>query len=170
MIDQAQNREKVWPLLDLSRIAAALLVVIGHTRYRYFGTPTAIAHSGLGRQIFYFFTGLSREAVVVFFVISGFLVGGQIIELSSNGIFDVWAYLINRFSRIYIVLIPALVLAFVFSWVGAKAFAGTSSHTDLLEGWSDFSFPCFLACLQGIECKAHANPPLWSLGYEWLIY
>jgi peptidoglycan/LPS O-acetylase OafA/YrhL len=158
-------------LLDFFRSLASLLVVLGHTRYLYFGTPTNVANSsGIVQKAFYFLTGLHHEAVVFFFVISGFLVGGQIIELNKKGVFDAWAYFINRFVRIYIVFIPALALAFILNWVGANIFIGTSAHTDLLDGWAGFDWPCFMACLQGIECEAHANPPLWSLGYEWLLY
>ena len=161
---------RTWPLLDSIRIGAALLVVLGHCRFLYFGTPENVARSNIWQQLFYLFTGLGHEAVVLFFVLSGFLVGGQILESKARGLFDPWTYFINRFVRIYIVFIPALVLAFGLDQIGANFLAGTSAHKDLLEGWSDFSFPCYLACLQGVACAAHVNPPFWSLGYEWLIY
>ena len=161
---------QTWPLLDSIRIGAALLVVLGHCRFLYFGTPENVTQSSIWKQLFYLFTGLAHEAVVLFFVLSGFLVGGQILASKASGLFDPWTYFVNRFVRIYIVFIPALVLAFALDQVGANFLAGTAAHKDLLNGWSDFSFPCYLACLQGVACVSHANPPLWSLGYEWLVY
>ena len=161
---------QTWPLLDSIRIGAALLVVLGHCRFLYFGTPENVAQSSIWRQLFYLFTGLGHEAVVLFFVLSGFLVGGQILASKAKGVFDPWAYFVNRFVRIYIVFIPALVLAFGLDQIGANFLTGTAAHKDLLDGWSDFNFRCYLGCLQGVACAAHANPPLWSLGYEWLLY
>ncbi len=169
-VAQPPLTEHKWPLLDLLRIGAALLVVLGHTRFLYFASPIKLAQSSIGLQAFYFLTSLSHQAVVFFFVISGFLVGGPILIRAREHSFDAWTYLINRFSRIYIVFIPALLLAAMLSWGGSIVFAGTSAHTDLLDGWSDFNLLCHLSCLQGIVCASHADPPLWSLGYEWLLY
>jgi peptidoglycan/LPS O-acetylase OafA/YrhL len=159
-----------WPILDIIRVGAAFLVVVGHTRYLYFGSPTDVRHSGIGLQLFYLMTGLSRQAVVCFFVVSGFLVGGRIIRQINEHRFDLWKYLVNRFVRIYIVFLPALALAFVLSRLASVLLVRTSEHLDLLDGWSDFNLPCHLAGLQGIACVSHADPPLWSLGYEWLLY
>jgi peptidoglycan/LPS O-acetylase OafA/YrhL len=164
------NVARNWPLLDVVRIVAALLVVSGHVRFLYFGTLADAGHSDIASRVFQFATGISQEAVVLFFVVSGFLVGGPAARLIESGKFDPWSYLINRFVRIYIVFVPCLALAWALNWFSAAAFAGTNPHADLLEGWSDFDLPCFLAGLQGVMCPAHADPPLWSLGYEWLAY
>ena len=82
---------QTWPLLDSIRIGAALLVVLGHCRFLYFGTPENVAQSNIWRQLFYLFTGLGHEAVVLFFVLSGFLVGGQILASKAKGVFYPWA-------------------------------------------------------------------------------
>jgi peptidoglycan/LPS O-acetylase OafA/YrhL len=168
--DPSGLHSEKWPILDMVRIGAALLVVAGHARYLYFGSPTDVLHAGIGLRFFYLLTGLSHQAVLCFFVISGFLVGGSIVRLINEQRFDLWTYLVNRFVRIYIVFLPALALAFVLSVLASILLVGTSEHRDLLDGWSDFNLPCHLAGLQGIACVSHANPPLWSLGYEWLLY
>ena len=61
-----------WPLLDIVRGVSAFLVLLGHARYLYFGTPVGVSKSPLWQQFFYGVTGLHHEAVVMFFVISGF--------------------------------------------------------------------------------------------------
>lgn len=64
--------------LDLVRFIAAFLVLICHFRGAFFQEYTLL----LGQQqnivtfIFYSITRLGAEAVLIFFVLSGFLVGG----------------------------------------------------------------------------------------------
>jgi peptidoglycan/LPS O-acetylase OafA/YrhL len=166
---QARNHDE-WPILDFVRVLAAMLVLVGHTRFIYFGSPHDVIHMTTWRMAIYFMGDLCHQAVVLFFVISGFLVGGPAITLLNEHRFDISAYLINRFSRIYIVLIPALILAFALDRGSAALLPGINLHRDLLDGWADFNLACHLASLQGVACVSHADPPLWSLGYEWMLY
>ena len=159
-----------WAILDFLRIFAAILVMLGHARFLYFGSPHDLVHMPKWETGIFFIIGLQHQAVVIFFVISGFLVGGPVVKLIGQLRFDLWTYLINRFTRIYLVLIPALILAFIMDRVGAAALSGTNPHHDLLDGWSDFNLVCHLVSLQGLACLSHADPPLWSLGYEWMLY
>ena len=69
-----------YPWLDVMRFLAALMVVFCHSRNAFFlpygelspeqQTPFSMAFYALGR--------LGHEAVIVFFVLSGFLVGGGV--------------------------------------------------------------------------------------------
>ena len=71
-----------WASLDFIRWSAAMLVVVAHARHLLFvdyyllvyKDPTFL-HS-ISNKLFYFITGLGHEAVVLFFVLSGYLVGG----------------------------------------------------------------------------------------------
>jgi hypothetical protein len=112
-----------WPLRDFLRATAALLVLLGHTRRAYFNYTDVLAQPGLFLKLFYFITSLEAEAVVVFFVLSGFLIGGSLADSMQRGRFDLVRYLIARFVRIYIVFIPALVITEAVFLLGARRIA-----------------------------------------------
>ena len=174
----AAGPEGSWPFLDIVRFGAALLVLFGHARgllFESFGrveAPTALTRA------FYFLTGLHHEAVALFFVVSGFLVGGSIVRGMVADRFDPRRYFVNRFARIYIVLLPALALTGILSEAGQALLSETRAYgvrplipVGVTDGWSLVQVPCHLACLQGLFCAPWgANPPLWSLGYEWVLY
>lgn len=65
-----QERKSVY--LDFLRGTSSLLVVVGHFRYLIFAKAPGILPSSV-----LFLTGLARQAVVVFFVLSGYLIGGE---------------------------------------------------------------------------------------------
>src|SRR5580704_2852923 len=167
-----------WPFLDLVRFGAALLVLFGHARGLYFESITRVPDAGIGTRLFYLLTGLHYEGVMLFFVVSGFLVGGSVWRNIEGRRFDARLYLINRFSRIYLVLIPALVLVFLVEVLGGNLLAQTRFYamrplfpSEVADGWTWNQIPCHLAALQGVACAPWgADPPLWSLGWEWLFY
>jgi peptidoglycan/LPS O-acetylase OafA/YrhL len=167
-----------WPVLDFLRATAALLVLFGHTRDAYFHNTDVLAQPGLFLKLFYFITGLHHEAVVIFFVLSGFLIGGSLADSMQRGSFDLVRYLVARFVRIYIVYIPALVIAeavFLFGSLllndpGAGDNRPLFSQQQLDFGGVSQAI-CHLAGLQRFSCPAwDQNPALWSLGYEWALY
>lgn len=167
-----------WPFLDLIRFGAALLVLFGHSRGLYFESIARAPDAGPATRMFYLVTGLQHEGVILFFVVSGFLVGGSVWRNIEARRFDARLYLINRFSRIYLVLIPALALVLILDRLGAAALADTRFYAErplfpsgVAAGWSWNQIPCHLASLQGVVCNAWgADPPLWSLGWEWVFY
>jgi peptidoglycan/LPS O-acetylase OafA/YrhL len=146
--------------LDLLRFLAAFAVVLVHARGHAlveFGALPADQRSPL---VFAFFalTRVGNEAVTVFFVLSGFLVGGKAIERIGNGSFRFADYAIDRVTRIYVPLVPALALSAVVA-----GFIG--------EDRSIASFFGNLAGLQGIATEPFGlNRPLWSLSYEIWFY
>jgi peptidoglycan/LPS O-acetylase OafA/YrhL len=104
-------------------------------------------------------TRLGQEAVMVFFVLSGFLVGGQIIGRSRKGSFDLTTYAIDRCTRIFLPLIPACVLTAIVSSV---VFGQSISLLQLaanMSGMNDIIAPTL-----------GYNLPLWSLSYEIWFY
>ena len=161
-----------WPFLDLVRAGAALLVMLGHARGHFFPEYGALSAPGPLTKAFYLLTGLQHEGVVVFFLVSGFLVGGSAWASFADGRFEPLRYLANRFVRIYMVLIPGLALTLAIHAVGTAWFADTRSFAALpAQPWSWAMGLCHLAALQGISCSVLvANAPLWSLSYEWLLY
>src|SRR5580704_17059432 len=157
-----------WPFLDLVRFGAALLVLFGHSRGLYFASIADVPDAGIATRLFYLATGLQHEGVVLFFVVSGFLVGGSAWRNIEAGRFDARLYLINRFSRIYLVLIPALALVFILDRLGANFLADTRFYAErplfpsgVSAGWTWNQIPCHLASLQGVICYPWgADPPL----------
>lgn len=64
--------------LNFLRWIAAFLVVVGHLRSLMFPEYSKLVNPSIFQKIFYFITGLGHEGVIIFFVISGFLVGGGV--------------------------------------------------------------------------------------------
>ncbi len=166
------------PFLDFLRASAAFLVVIGHARHLLFASITTVDRPGLLLKVFWLVTVLKHEAVIVFFVLSGFLVGGSIFNAMSKNSFDLKNYLIARFSRIYIVYVPALIVTALAFWIGRNFltdFGGDTIRPLFAQAQPDFGglhgTLCHLADVQGFLCEEwKQNPGLWSLGYEWVLY
>ncbi len=167
-----------WPFLDLIRFSAALLVLLGHARGLLFESFARVEHPNPMIRLLYLVSGLQHEGVVMFFIVSGFLVGGSVWRLIAQARFDLGAYLINRFARIYLVFIPAMLLVLVLDTAGRQFLAEGRFYgvrpllpANIFDEWWWTQIPCHLAALQGLMCLPWgANPPLWSLGYEWGLY
>lgn len=146
--------------LDWLRFIAALMVVAIHARgglWVEWGRLAEESRMILGAA-FFAVTRAGAEWVLVFFVLSGFLVGGKVIERLESGTFNLRNYVIDRFTRIWVPLIPAL----VWSALVAQLVDKPLSWFDL---WGN------LAGLQGVFVKSYAgNYPLWSLAYEIWFY
>jgi peptidoglycan/LPS O-acetylase OafA/YrhL len=178
MTEKAGKAPNHWPLLDFLRATAALLVLFAHSRDFYFLDTGVVAQPGLFLKLFYFMTELGHEAVVIFFVLSGFLIGGSLADSIQRGSFDLVRYLIARFVRIYIVYLPALVITEAVFLFGPLLLSDPGApHVRPLFSEQQIDFGgvsqaiCHLAGLEGFSCPEwQQNPPLWSLGYEWALY
>lgn len=144
--------------LDLVRFTAAFLVLICHFRGAFFVEYTLLPAEQKNPLIFtlYSLTRLGNEAVLIFFVMSGFLVGGKAIERLQQGVFDIKGYAIDRTVRIMLPLISALLLFIPVSIV---------RNVDI--SWCAWLGNLF--SLQGI-CTYSIIEPLWSLSYEVWFY
>ena len=169
--------------LNWSRWVAAWFVVAEHARSLVFVDFGELHAPGILAKGFYFLTGFGHEAVMVFFVISGYLVGGKVWSLYREGRFAWRRYLADRLSRLYAVLIVALVLGAALDWTGYMFFnkyglynhgyagsiavLGTAPITRM--DWQDFlANSLFLQTILGPTFGS--NGPLWSLAYEWWYY
>src|ERR1700722_6088811 len=96
-------------LLDALRGVAALLVCIDHWRYLLFiDYPQLTFHRKL-LFLPYAMCTMGHQAVVVFFVLSGYLVGGHVLRARETGRWSWSVYLIQRGVRLWPVLVPAVV-------------------------------------------------------------
>ncbi|VXB33227.1 acyltransferase [Massilia sp. 9I] len=89
--------------LDLARFLAAAMVVITH----------CIQHKIIGEGAARFIPSLGREAVVTFFVLSGFVIA----YVTSTKVVSARDYIVARSGRIYSVALPTLLIAWLFALV-----------------------------------------------------
>lgn len=149
--------------LDWIRFISAMLVVLYHTRPAHWvsWSELPVNDKNIFSALFFGLIRLGPEAVVIFFVISGYLVGGRLLEKTINNDLNLKNYFIDRFSRIFVPLFPALLITISFVFITEKTYpygilkqvAGTLLQmqnilTDVPEG----------------------NPSLWTLNYEVWFY
>ncbi len=148
----------IW--LDTLRVFATLLVLISHLAYPRFTQ---------GELIFIREWNLGSDAVILFFVVSGF-----VIAYASDRDKTLGVYSFNRLSRLWIVMLPALLLTFVFDRFGyalsPQAYPGTFFQPlglwDMLA--RGLSFSNEWAVMERV--RLGTNGPLWSLSYEAAYY
>src|SRR5690625_3943096 len=73
-------------------------------------------------QALYLLNILGGPAVIIFFVLSGLFISRSVLKAVYKNKWSWKTYLINRLSRLYIVLIPALILTFIFDRIAVKFF------------------------------------------------
>jgi peptidoglycan/LPS O-acetylase OafA/YrhL len=175
--------------LNAIRGAAALVVLLGHTRSLFFSSLSVSGDLSTATQKFHQSTGsrlglitMGNEAVIVFFVLSGYLVGGSAIRDLRNGTWSWKRYLAQRLTRLWVVLLPALLFGVAVDHSGLRMFAGTQSIYSGPPGLC--IVPCNIAdrvspkvvvgnalFLQNILVDtAGSNNALWSLANEFWYY
>jgi lipopolysaccharide/colanic/teichoic acid biosynthesis glycosyltransferase/peptidoglycan/LPS O-acetylase OafA/YrhL len=163
------------PLIDWLRGLAALQVAAAHLRSQVFPGLSTVTEPPLWYQGLSFFTGFAHQAVLVFFVLSGWLVGGVFLD-RSDGVDRGPAlrdYTIDRITRLWTVLLPAFLLMLALAWAGALPISatGAAAAADARSAWS---FTTLLGNLVGVQTLIvppfGENFPLWSLANETWYY
>ena len=167
-------------LLDLMRGLAAVLVLWQHL-HDVFLVNDDVA-GPLSRhphclQVFYALISAGNQAVVIFFVLSGYLIGGSVFRWFEAGQWSWRRYLTHRLVRLWVVLLPALVLCLF--WDGLRLLRTNGTHA-LLLAWTlrlpanHLTFPLFLSnvfFLQTLHTVYFGSDrPLWSLAPELWYY
>ena len=129
---------------------------------------------------FYVLCGAGDQAVMVFFVLSGYFVGGSVIRAFRAEEFYWTRYLTHRLVRLWIVLIPALLLGALWDHLGllfdrAPALYSGGNGNDMFSDVAGrLSLDCMLgnvAFLQTLLVPPFgSNGSLWSLAYEFWYY
>lgn len=151
----------------MARTLAAVAVLLGHVRNDYF-----VAYGDLLPEFqnpfnfaAFLLTRLGHEAVMVFFVLSGFLVGGNALQSWCNQTFRFSEYFGKRATRMYVVLIPSLFIGGAVDLLLEKFGGGLHPNFTVQAFWGNLFF------LQTIAGPTFgSNPPLWSLAYEFWYY
>jgi peptidoglycan/LPS O-acetylase OafA/YrhL len=160
--------------VDAFRWLAAASVLITHAGLRMLVPVGDMPSVSLPHVAYAFLGGFDHQAVMIFFVLSGLLVGGSVLrEATATGQIALGAYLGRRLVRLCIVLWPALALAALCTSLalacGASRFGILPSDTG-----QTLSIPvllCNAAFLQTAACPQFAsNGALWSLFNEFWYY
>jgi peptidoglycan/LPS O-acetylase OafA/YrhL len=171
--DRAENR-----VLNLLRSLSAFAVVLGHVRLLFIQNYSAAPHTPV-EAVLYAVTSLGSEAVIVFFVLSGYFVGGGVVSKFRRNAFSWFDYGSSRLTRLWLVLIPALLLTLLIDVIGQTVFGhaavyqrpGAYGGMNLNPTLSPLAFLGNVAFLQGLHVPIYGtNNPLWSLAYEAWYY
>jgi peptidoglycan/LPS O-acetylase OafA/YrhL len=169
--------------LNLIRLAACEMVVLGHFLTKYQPTPFD--------ALFRLGSTLGGAAVLLFFVLSGLLISYSVLRKTENPQYGFRIYFVDRFSRIYSGLIPALILsAIIAAVIYTTNYAYYSSLSSMQSSPSALSFGMTLFMLDrfpvgffntllspaGLSVPLPEVTPfgfngiLWTLVVEWWIY
>lgn len=159
-------------LLDAMRWIAALCVVTTHASWRILLPLHEVQDSSLFTTLFYVLSSFGHQAVIIFFVLSGYLVGGKGVVAVARTQFDARNYLSARTARLYAVLLPALILTAISDWLSIRISGGTGFHSlagyNNLDSWTALKNVLMLQPFYGPALGS--NAPLWSLSFEFWFY
>lgn len=177
MLERIDHPRNAYIWMDIFRALAASLVAISHIRDIVL--RDASNADGVLTKAFYFLTGFGHIGVVVFFVLSGYWITRSVMNRIDDPRF--WSsYLVDRLSRLWIVLFPVLLIGGSLDWLGANVwhfsnYLGTSGAHSLSQpvadtlGWKELAAaPVFLAAIT--VPALGSNGPLWSLSFEFWYY
>lgn len=168
--------------LDLVRGLAAFAVLAYHIRYRFFVDFQDLQYQTLLAKGFYFATAFGHDAVMVFFVLSGLLISSAVSRAHTLGRWSWGKYSVDRLTRLYVVLVPGLILTLMWDVAGLETFGTNAIYTGELTEWKHDYFDVEsrmsaetllgnVAFIQTILVEPFgSNEPLWSLAYEFWYY
>jgi len=165
--------------LDFVRFFAALAVLLGHGVSRFFGPYNPSDSPSVFEKIFrVLMSGYGSHGVTIFFVLSGLFIGYSVLNQVKRSAFSWKSYLGRRLIRLWIVLIPALILTAVLDFLGLYYFYSDAiySNGDVIgaidgsnNSLADFFGNVFF--LQTILVPTFGtNGALWSLANEFWYY
>jgi len=170
--------------LDLLRGGAALAVLFGHVEGVLYRPLKNVDHSSalhVATKAILAISWHAHEAVILFFVLSGYLVGGTFLARLNAGSGDYAHYIASRLARMFTVVVPAVALTFLLGTFTLVHYGNAGlfvSRPYFFPDWYSISHAlswpvaaCNLAFLQMIACFQYgSNLSLWSLSNEMIYY
>jgi peptidoglycan/LPS O-acetylase OafA/YrhL len=151
--------------LNLIRMAAAELVLLHH----------GLLYFSHNSQQY-----LGELGVVVFFLISGFLIGRSVFTNVTRSDYSFSTYIIDRFARIYTAYVPALILVSIIDYLllGIPAFPDRSTYTLqnavgnllMLQQFPIFELQNHFGNRGWFIGNFSSGHAFWTLPIEWWIY
>lgn len=156
-------------LMNLLRGVASLQVAAAHLRAEIYPGLRNLDEPGLAYMALAFFTGFAHQAVMVFFLISGWLVGGSLLNKIGQPR-ALRSYAIDRATRLWTVLVPTFMMM-----IGIGLITGAATTEPAGFGSpGEFSAGTFLGNVLGLQTivvdRFGGNYPLWSLANETWYY
>lgn len=156
--------------LDLVRCVAALAVFLNHLSSYPF---SAVTRATTTHPLLSLVGRYGDSAVIVFFVLSGYVIAYVVDTRERTGT----AYAISRVSRLYSVVLPALVLTYAFDTLGQWLHPQFYEIRSVL--WRPASAQGYLSSLSFVNefqslhlggAVPGTNAPFWSLSFEATYY
>jgi peptidoglycan/LPS O-acetylase OafA/YrhL len=144
--------------LDLIRPMLAVFVLLSH-----------LSEENISQGHFRLFDGAGTPAVDMFFVLSGLVIAFVTQTRETN----VVSYGLARASRLYSVVIPALLIGLVVDLIGQTldpAIYAGSNYQPYGKGGALLLSSVFLNEIWDLHRFPGSNSPFWSLGFEALYY
>lgn len=159
--------------LDIVRGLAAVVVLLGHVRERFFGkySPEISGVPDIFIKIFYVLFGMGTQAVMCFFALSGLLIAPKFLKgrvIDGPYIAD---YALARLTRLYVVAIPALIISMAVAKLSMAQFGGFSTvfggqcNPNIKDLAINLTF--LSKAFYPVICS---NAPFWSIHNEAFYY
>jgi len=156
--------------------------MLGHARALFFVDHDHLSPSNdtIPLNVLYFLTGFGHQAVMVFFVLSGFLIASSVLRNLERSTWSWRDYAIDRAVRLYLVLVPGLLIGGVLDIVGLHYFNQQGIYSTPLLPFGGTAFAqrltisSFFGSLLFLQTRFTtvfgSNDPLWSLFNEFWYY
>ena len=171
ILEKTNLQEDCWHSMSISllRGLAALQVAAAHLRAQMYPGFGTVEKPPLLFQGLAFSAGFAYLAVIVFFVLSGWLVGGSFLnKMDSDRAFH--HYTVDRVSRLWVVLVPTFLLLLL---VGAALGLLDTTHMSFSIN-EPYSVSAFIGNMIGVQTiivpTFGGNFALWSLANETWYY
>jgi peptidoglycan/LPS O-acetylase OafA/YrhL len=145
--------------LDILRVLAALQVALYHLGW--------LERIGIGQHVW---NRWGHEAVVIFFVLSGFVIRYSV-DVKDHTFRD---YATSRLSRLYSVVLPCIALTLLFDAVGARLVPELYRNAGLDDtaalALTRVVFSVLMLNESWLSVGLGTNAPYWSVCYEFWYY
>jgi peptidoglycan/LPS O-acetylase OafA/YrhL len=153
--------------IEILRIVAASYVFIYHFGSETLGNKLRFSTEEFNQRLGLHYNS-AHYFVIVFFVLSGFLITMS----ASKKNLSMKDFLITRLGRLYSVLIPSLIFSYFVSYILIKFCSipaeDISNHTNL-AGRFVLNI-LFMAQSWNLSSTPPLNAPFWSIHYEFIYY
>lgn len=154
--------------LDFIRGVSAQLVVIGHG-ISFFGILKFMHEPN--------FPWMQNFAVLIFFLLSGFLITYSTARKMRKQSYSFGQYFIDRFSRIYTAFVPALLFVLVVDAISINIGYESYKYRDAYNLQSFIGnvlmlqdYPLFAVVKETVVTSFGSARVFWTLAIEWWIY